>query len=151
MSVGINDRFGFGGVGAMRAYHDLYARMCHDNLGAEGNDGGTQGEGLGYRQAVGEGDGGIGYGQGAIDGDGGGGGGAGGDDQKEDALPRGLNYEQMLYWYFNHRHVRGESPGRTGKAGESRSVGPIRLTRHIPGEFWFLRLRSVGSYKSAKS
>ena len=31
-SVGVNNRFSYGGVAAMRAYHDLYARMCHDGL-----------------------------------------------------------------------------------------------------------------------
>ena len=31
-SVGVNNRFSYGGVAAMSAYHDLYARMCHDGL-----------------------------------------------------------------------------------------------------------------------
>ena len=30
--LGVNNRFSYGGVAAMSAYHDLYARMCHDGL-----------------------------------------------------------------------------------------------------------------------
>ena len=32
---GVNNRFSFGGVDGMRAYHDAYARLCHDGLAAE--------------------------------------------------------------------------------------------------------------------
>ena len=119
---GLNDRFGFGGAKAMKTYHDMYARMCHDEWAVDEGDRGSGGGG------------------------GGGSGGSGGDsekagngeegDVKEDALPGGLNYEQILHWYLNHRRVRA----LTGEAGEL-EAGKITSTRHIPGEFWFLRLR----------
>lgn len=100
---GVNNRFGFGGAGAMRAYHDLYARLCH---GGWAMDGGGAGEST---------------------------------EEEEEALPDGVNYEQMLYWYLNHHRLRA-SPGGTRQPGAH--VGEdIRSTQHIPGEFWFLRLR----------
>ena len=100
---GINDRFAFGGAGAMGTYHDLYARMCHDGWAMD--DGGGVGES---------------------------------EEQEGDSLPGGLNFEQMLHWYLNHRRV-GET---TGGAGKPPSLGgKLRSTRHIPGEFWFFRLR----------
>ena len=36
-------------------------------------------------------------------------------------MPKGLNFEQMMHWYLVHEGVK---------------------TAHIPGEFWFFRLRT---------
>jgi hypothetical protein len=74
--AGVNNRFSYGGVAAMSAYHDLYARMCHDGLAQ--------------------------------------------------SMPAGVNFEQMVRWYF-------DQPA-TFAAGVRRAIP-------IPGEFWFLRLR----------
>jgi hypothetical protein len=43
---GVNNRFSFGGVAAMEAYHDLYPRMCHDGLSA------TMPSGMNFEQMV---------------------------------------------------------------------------------------------------
>lgn len=91
---GINDRFGFGGPGAMEAYHDLYALMCHDEM-ADGSR----------------------------------------ENPDDKGLPPRLNYEQMLHWYFSHPRIRAAPEGESGG-------GKVRATRHIPGEFWFFRLRN---------
>ena len=74
--AGVNNRFSYGGVAAMSAYHDLYARMCHDGLAQD--------------------------------------------------MPAGVNFEQMVNWYF-------ERPA-TFAAG-------VRRALPIPDDFWFLRLR----------